>query len=117
MIIAYGLKNCDTCRKARAWAEAEGLDVTWRDVKTDPVPAELIAALAQDPATATALVNRRGTTWRALDAADRARADDPRELAGLIAANASLMKRPLWIAETGHYVGCADPARIKALAR
>ena len=80
----YGLKNCDTCRKAlKALPQAQLVDV-----RTDGVGADVLArALAQFGA---ALVNTRSTTWRALDVG--ARAQPP---LALLQAHPSLMKRPL----------------------
>jgi arsenate reductase len=80
----YGLKNCDTCRKAlKALPQAQLVDV-----RTDGVGADVLArALAQFGA---ALVNTRSTTWRALDAG--ARAQPP---LALLQAHPSLLKRPL----------------------
>ena len=80
----YGLKTCDTCRKAMK--ALEGAELV--DVRKDPVPGELLEkAQAQ---FGEALVNRRSTTWRGLDEAERAR--PPLDL---LADHPSLMKRPL----------------------
>lgn len=80
----YGLKNCDTCRKAlKALPQAQLVDV-----RADGVGADVLArALAQ---FGDALVNTRSTTWRALD--DTARAQPP---LALLQAHPSVMKRPL----------------------
>ncbi|MBY5972778.1 arsenate reductase [Ferrimonas balearica] len=80
----YGLKTCDTCRKAMK--ALEGAELV--DVRKDPVPGTLLErAQAQ---FGEALVNRRSTTWRGLDEAERAR--PPLDL---LADHPSLMKRPL----------------------
>ncbi|MCA1336634.1 arsenate reductase family protein [Pseudooceanicola marinus] len=80
----YGLKTCDTCRKAMK--ALEGAELV--DVRKDPVPGALLErAQAQ---FGEALVNRRSTTWRGLDEAERAR--PPLDL---LADHPSLMKRPL----------------------
>ena len=80
----YGLKTCDTCRAARkALPDAEFVDV--RDSGVDPQV--MTAALAQ---FGDALVNRKSTTWRGLDDAERAR--PPLDL---LADHPTLMKRPL----------------------
>lgn len=80
----YGLKTCDTCRKAMKALEGAEL----MDVRKDPVPGGLLEkAQAQ---FGEALVNRRSTTWRGLDEAERAR--PPLDL---LADHPSLMKRPL----------------------
>ncbi|WP_299777777.1 ArsC/Spx/MgsR family protein [uncultured Roseobacter sp.] len=80
----YGLKNCDTCRKAlKALPKAELVDV-----RVEGVPGDVLtAALAQ---FGDALVNTRSTTWRGMDEADRNK--PPLEQ---LKAHPSLMKRPL----------------------
>ncbi len=90
----YGLKNCDTCRKA-----LKALDgVTFVDVRADGVPADVLArAHAQFGA---ALLNSRSTTWRQLDDAERAR--DPLEL---LADHPTLMKRPLIVVDEQMHLG------------
>ena len=91
----YGLKSCDSCRAALRDLQAAGIDVEIRDVRDDGVPQDVLgAALAAHGADR--LVNRRSTTWRGLDEA--ARQMDP---VTLIAANPSLMKRPLILATDG----------------
>lgn len=84
----YGLKNCDTCRKAlKSLPDAQLVDV-----RAEGVPAEILqAAHAQFGA---ALLNTRSTTWRGLNEAERAR-----PTLELIADHPALMKRPL--IETG----------------
>ncbi len=88
----YGLKTCDTCRKALKAVEAAGRSVTFVDVRSDAdLGARLPGWLAA--AGADALANTRSTTWRGLDAGERARlADDP---AGLLATHPALIKRPV----------------------
>ena len=83
-MILYGLKNCDTCRKALK----EIPNAELNDVRKDGVPAEVMArAYTQFGA---ALLNTRSTTWRDLGDQDRARA--PLEL---LTEYPALMKRPL----------------------
>ena len=83
-MIVYGLKTCDTCRKAlKSLPDAE-----FRDVRADGVPGEVMQeAHARFGA---ALLNTRSTTWRGLDEAERQ--GDP---LALLAAHPALMKRPL----------------------
>lgn len=94
MIEIYGLKACDTCRKAlKALPES-----TLRDVRTDGVPPEIMArAFAQ---FGNDLLNTRSTTWRSLDTT--ARAKPPLEL---IAEHPALMKRPLINAANALFLG------------
>lgn len=93
-MILYGLKTCDTCRKAlKLLPNAE-----FRDVRADGVPQDVIeAAFAQ---FGEALVNRKSTTWRGLSESERARA--PLEL---LATHPSLMKRPLIDVQGTLYLG------------
>lgn len=80
----YGLKTCDTCRKAiKALPNARFVDV-----RSDGVPADVMA-LAQST-FGPALLNTRSTTWRGLSEAERARDPD-----ALLAEHPALMKRPL----------------------
>ena len=93
-MVLYGLKNCDTCRKAlKALPSAE-----LRDVRVAGVPADLLArAYAQ---FGDDLLNTRSTTWRGLSEAERAGAP-----LDLIAAHPALMKRPLIDAGGTLYLG------------
>ncbi|MEZ5715673.1 MAG: ArsC/Spx/MgsR family protein [Paracoccaceae bacterium] len=91
-MVLYGLKTCDTCRKALAALENAGVDVAFRDVRSDGVPAAVMARALE--AFGEKLLNTRSTTWRGLDAAERAR--PPLDL---LADHPALMKRPL--IETG----------------
>tara|TARA_R110000851_G_scaffold162001_6_gene305750 strand:+ start:572 stop:1015 length:444 start_codon:yes stop_codon:yes gene_type:complete len=93
-MILYGIKTCDTCRKA---LKALG-NVTFHDVRADGLPSEVAqAAWAQ---FGEALVNRQSTTWRGLSEAERAQ-----EALTLLAAHPTLMKRPLIDAGGTLYLG------------
>lgn len=93
-MVLYGLKTCDTCRKA---LKSLG-DVTFRDVRSDGVPGDVMArALAE---FGESLVNRRSTTWRNLSESERAEAP-----LVLLERHPSLMKRPLIEADGALYLG------------
>ncbi|MEX3016357.1 arsenate reductase family protein [Gymnodinialimonas hymeniacidonis] len=80
----YGLKACDTCRKAvKALDGAELVDV-----RADPLGPDQIARFLE--AFGDALVNTRSTTWRGLDESERAKAPE-----ALLTAHPALMKRPV----------------------
>ncbi|MDX1781547.1 MAG: ArsC/Spx/MgsR family protein [Thalassovita sp.] len=86
----YGLKNCDTCRKAAKALDGSELI----DIRAEPMdPALLQAAFAQ---FGDALLNTRSTTWRGLDEAERAR-----PALDLLADHPALMKRPLIVNDAG----------------
>lgn len=84
----YGVKTCDTCRKALKALSAAGHDVTFRDIRAEPLSAEEIDCFLAE--FADRLVNRSSTTWRGLDEAER-----QLPAAQLIAKYPTLMKRPL----------------------
>lgn len=99
----FGLKNCDTCKKAiRALTEA-GADFTVTDVRADGVPTDLLAAWV-GKLGADALVNRRSTTWRGLSDAEKANADGEGAIA-LMVQHPTLMKRPVIVTEDAVHVG------------
>ena len=90
----YGIANCDTVRKARAWLQAQGVAYVWHDFKKQGVPAALLAQWLQQLGR-DALINRKGTTWRQLDAAAQAGVTDDASAAALMLAHPSVIKRPL----------------------
>lgn len=87
-MILYGLKACDTCRKAAKALSAAGQSFDFADVRDDGVPSDTLRrALAE---FGEALVNTRSTTWRGLSEAERA--EPPLEM---LTRHPTLMKRPL----------------------
>ena len=94
MITLFGIPNCDTVKKARAWLTAQGLDYQFHDFKKQGVPVERLnvwmAAVGWEK-----LLNRKGTTWRKLDPTSQATAVDAESAAKLLILNASLIKRPV----------------------
>ena len=93
-MILYGLKTCDTCRKALKSLP----DAQFVDIRAEGVPADLLKS-AHDRFGA-ALLNTRSTTWRNLDDAERARAP-----LDLLREHPTLMKRPLIDAQGDLYLG------------
>lgn len=99
----HGLQTCDSCRKARRWLERAGIAYRFRDLRAEPLR-EAEAAAWLDALGTERLVNRRSTTWRKLDEAERERALGG-DAAALLAAHPTLLKRPLIEAPGGPYVG------------
>ncbi|KAB1025480.1 ArsC family reductase, partial [Cronobacter sakazakii] len=83
MVVMYGIKNCDTIKKARRWLENNHVDYQFHDYRTDGLDAQMmhkfIAELGWE-----ALLNTRGTTWRKLDEAQRAAITDADSAAALM---------------------------------
>ena len=94
MITLYGIPNCDTVKKARAWLSEHGQAYTFHDFKKQGVPPGQLARWTQS-AGWEKLLNRQGTTWRKLDAAAQAAVVDGASAQSLMRANASAIKRPV----------------------
>jgi len=93
-ITLYGIPNCDTVKKARAWLGEHGIQYVFHDFRKDGVPGERldrwIAELGWEK-----LVNRQGTTWRKLDPSVQAGVTDAASARKLLLENASIVKRPV----------------------
>ena len=89
----YGIRNCDTVRKARRWLDDHGVAYTWHDVRADGLDAKTLeqwlAAVGDD-----VLVNRRGRTWRTLPETTRNNLDAA-SLRSLLLEQPTLIKRPV----------------------
>jgi arsenate reductase (glutaredoxin) len=94
MIDVYGIPNCDTVKKAKAWLVTQGLASSFHDFKKLGVPADKLPAWASAVGW-DKLINRQGTTWRKLDAASQASAATPQGALELALANPSIIKRPV----------------------
>ena len=89
----YGIPNCDTVKKARKWLDARGVGYAFHDYKKEGAHPEKLSAWS-DSAGWEALLNKRGTTFRQLDEADKTGLDAGKAVR-LMAANPSLIKRPV----------------------
>lgn len=97
MLTVYGIPNCDTVKKARAWLDARGFAYAFHDYKKAGIDAASLHAWA-DAVGVDRLLNRRGTTWRKVAEADRAAVEgDPTGAAAiaLMVRQPSLIKRPV----------------------
>ncbi len=92
-LIMYGIKNCDTVKKARAWLDAAGVAYSFHDYKTLGVDAAQLTAWV-DALGWEIVLNRAGTTFRGLAEADKARLDAAKAVA-LMVAQPSMVKRPI----------------------
>ncbi|MDY0105781.1 MAG: ArsC family reductase [Giesbergeria sp.] len=93
-ITLYGITNCDTVKKARAWLTAQGLEYRFHDFKKLGVPPAPLA-LWLEQAGWEKLLNRQGTTWRKLDAATQAAVHDAASARSLMLEQPSIIKRPV----------------------
>lgn len=94
----YGIKNCDTMKKARTWIDGHGVSYTFHDYKTAGIDREHLERWAKQVGWET-LLNRAGTTFRKLPEADKEGLTEAKAIA-LMLAQPSMIKRP--VLEHGH---------------
>ena len=112
-IALYGIPNCDGVRKARKWLDTQGIAYTFHDYKKEGVDPARLSSWA-DAAGWTALLNKRGTTYRALPEADKADLDRDKALA-LLEKHPSAIKRPVIETPDSVLVGFDEDAWSAAL--
>ncbi len=111
----YGIQNCSTVKKARDWLEANGIAYDFHDYKKQGVPvAELQRSLAMQGWEA--LVNRRGPTWRKLDATTQASVIDATSALAVMQAHPSVIKRPLITFNNRELLGFSENAYVAFFA-
>lgn len=108
----YGIPNCDTVKKARAWLAAQGVEYGFHDYKKAGVPEDRLRGWVARVGW-EALLNRAGTTFRKLPEAERADLDEARAVA-LMLAHPSAIRRP--VTEVGEelLVGFAPERYVQA---
>ncbi len=109
----YGIKNCDTIKKARAWLEGQGLAYDFHDYKAEGADPARLARWVQAVGWEV-LLNRAGTTFRKLPEADREGIDAAKAQA-LMLAQPSMIKRPVLEYPGGLLVGFKPDLYAKAL--
>ncbi len=92
-ITIYGIKNCDTMKKARAWLDSDGVDYVFHDYKTAGIDRERLERWCNKVGWET-LLNRAGTTFRKLADKDKTGLDSKKAIA-LMLAQPSMIKRPV----------------------
>ena len=94
MITVYGIPNCDTVKKARAWLDGRGLSHQFHDFKKSGVSQAQLQVWAEAVGW-DKLLNRQGTTWRKLDPSEQASVLDQHSAVALMVQHPSLIKRPV----------------------
>jgi len=89
----YGIKNCDTMKKAMKWLDDAGISYHFHDYKKEGLPEALLDSWLKQHEW-DELINRRGTTWRKLDESTRETMDTASARAVML-DNPSIIKRPL----------------------
>ncbi|MXO75710.1 Spx/MgsR family RNA polymerase-binding regulatory protein [Altererythrobacter aerius] len=99
----YGIPNCDTVRKARAWLDANGQAYVFHDYKKEGADQDRLRGWVQAVGWEK-LLNRKGTSFRKLEPAQKEGLDDEKAIR-LMAANPSMIRRPVVESEGGLLVG------------
>ena len=92
-ITIYGIKNCDTMKKARAWLDEQGIAYTFHDYKIQGIDRSRLEGWARDVSWET-LLNRSGMSFRKLPEKDK-QGIDVRKAISLMLGNPSMTKRPV----------------------
>jgi Spx/MgsR family transcriptional regulator len=112
MTTLYGIKNCDTVRKARKWLEAHGVEYTFHDVRSDGLDKKALSVWVKAVGWEV-LLNRRGTTWRKLPDTDKESINEANAIK-LMLVQPAMIKRPVLIHKKITHVGF-KPGEYEAL--
>ncbi len=111
MITLYGIKNCDTVKKARDWLAKSNIDYRFHDFRADGLDKAQVNNWIAELGLET-LVNKRSTTWKELDESTKAHFNEQNAVA-VIVENPTLIKRPLLDTSTQKFVGFKDTEYTK----
>lgn len=103
MFTVYGIKNCETVKKARAWLDAHGIEYGFHDYKVAGADAALLQAWSREVGW-EALLNKSGMTFRKLPAKETSGLDARKAIA-LMAAHPSAIRRPIVVGAGALLVG------------
>lgn len=100
----YGIKNCNTVKKALDWLDSNGISYRFHDFKKEGVSADKLKAWQQERSWEE-LLNRRGTTWRKLSPAEQQEVTDAQTANRLMREKTSVIKRPVIESGAGLILG------------
>lgn len=99
----FGIKNCDTVKKAKRWLDDQQVDYAFHDFRADGLSRQQVEQWVGELGWET-LVNKRSTTWKGLDSATRDSLNDD-SVVDIILENPTLIKRPLLDTGSSRHVG------------
>ena len=108
MITLYGIKNCDTIRKARRWLAQQDIEYCFHDFRTDGISEELLAPWIGELGWEQ-LLNRRGTTWRRLPETQRNTIDRDSAMK-IMLSQPTIIKRPVLDTGKTRHIGFSEEA-------
>ncbi len=106
MITLYGIKNCDTVKKARDWLDKNRIDYKFHDFRVDGLNESQVNTWIAELGLET-LINKRSTTWKELDEASKSNFNES-TATNIVVSNPTLIKRPLLDTGKQKYVGFKD---------
>jgi arsenate reductase len=112
VITLYGIKNCDTVKKTRQWLDTHGVEYQYHDFREDGLEPDAVAAWIEELGWQN-LLNRRSTSWKALDKQARMTMDEANAHKAIL-SHPTLVKRPLLDTGQQRFVGfsAANYAKI-----
>ena len=103
----FGIPNCTTVKKARAWLAGHAIEATFHDFKKQGVDAAWLGKVAAQTGW-QALLNTRGTTWRKLTDAEKAAVTDQASAIQLMQKQPSVIKRPVLDKDGTYHIGFSE---------
>jgi len=103
MMILYGIKNCDSVKKARKWLVEHDVEYQFHDFRSDGISVELIQSFIA-LSSWEKLLNKRSTSWKQLDVQQKDNLTEASVIA-LMLATPTLIKRPVLVAEEHFFIG------------
>ncbi|WP_254366126.1 ArsC family reductase [Providencia rettgeri] len=101
--IMYGIKNCDTIKKARRYLEDNGVNYQFHDYRADGISDELLSTFMEH-IDWEVLVNKRGTTWRKLTDDEKNTVVDSNSAKKVLIAEPAMVKRPVLVSPDNRYL-------------
>lgn len=101
--IMYGIKNCDTIKKARRYLEDNNISYQFHDYRTDGLDDALLSTLISQLGWEV-LVNKRGTTWRKLSDEEKNAVVDTESAKKVLLAEPAMIKRPVLVSADDRYL-------------
>ena len=112
-INVYGIPNCNSVKKTRAWLEARGIAYQFHDFKKSGIDAVTLKKWLKTMPL-DVLINKKGTTWRGLSDAEKVMADAPETAIELMMSKTSVIKRPVVVYGVQIFVG-HDETRLQSI--
>jgi arsenate reductase len=111
VITLYGIKNCDTVKKARKWLDKHGVEYKYHDFRENGLEQEAVTTWIEELGWQN-LVNRRSTSWKALDEQARLNMDDAAARKAVL-LHPTLIKRPLLDTGKQRFTGFSAASYVK----